>query len=70
MNQINPDYVAFGSRAAMQAEFGTPDYYEGKYLVQPIGAAEFDAEGFKSIREARAYAKEVAAYFGVKVHAY
>lgn len=35
-----PTHIYVGPRAAVMAEVGTPDYYEGKYLVQPYSAAE------------------------------
>ena len=60
------DGVYYGKRDAMIAEVGTPDYYEGRYLVQIVGEGDWDAEGFNNKKEATAHAKYVAAQFSTK----
>lgn len=61
------EYIAYGPRAALQSEVGTPDFYEGKFLVQIIGDGQWDAEGFRNITEARAYAKDLAATYATRI---
>lgn len=53
-------HVYWGHRDAMIAEVSTPDYYEGKYLVQVYGDADWDAEGFSNKRDAEKHARYVA----------
>jgi len=60
------DAVYYGKRDAMIAEVATKDFYEGRYLVEIVGDGQWDAEGFSSIREARKYAKTLAAHYGVR----
>lgn len=61
------DYIAWGPRNAMIAEVSTPDYYEGRYLVQIIGKDTWDAEGFSTLRTAKAHAKYLAKTYNVRV---
>lgn len=65
MAKIEPKvtHIVWGTRAALQSEYATLDVYEGKYLVQPIGDAEWDAEGFPTKAEAKAAAKFLAAIY-------
>jgi len=69
MTTQNPtiDCIAIGPRAALIAEVSTPEFYEGRYLVQIIGDGQWDAEGFSTKREALAAAKHLAAVYGVRV---
>jgi hypothetical protein len=53
MNICEPTQIYAGKREAMTAEIGTPHYYDGAWLVQPTGAATWDAEGFDTIEESR-----------------
>lgn len=59
------EQVVYGKRATLNAEFGTPAFYAGVYLVQPIGNGEWDAEGFATLAAARAQAKDIAKAYGV-----
>ena len=65
MAKIEPKvtHIVWGTRAALLREYATLDAYAGKYLVQPIGDAEWDAEGFASKAEAKAEAKALAAIY-------
>lgn len=66
MSEVSkPQQIAWGTRAAMQAEYGTLPVYKGRYLVQPIGNGNWDAEGFDSKREARAEVKAQVALYSV-----
>jgi hypothetical protein len=55
---VEPTQIYAGRREAMQAEIGTLPCYGGKFLVQLTGGGNWDANGFSTIKEARA---EVAA---------
>lgn len=46
--------IYVGKREAVMAEVGTPDFYKGRYLIQPYGNGEWDAEGYATIAEAEA----------------
>ena len=60
--QMIPTQIYIGKRQAMMAEIGTPHYYDGAWLVQPVGEGTWDAEGFNTLDEAR---KEVEYLSGV-----
>ena len=65
---MNSTEVYYGPRAALQTEICTPEFYEGKYLVQLVGNGMWDAEGFTTIKEARAEVKAlIEAFPGIKV---
>lgn len=55
----SPYEIVAGPREAVMAEVGTPDIYKGKYLVQPVGRENWDAEGFNTMKEARAHIQEL-----------
>jgi len=68
------EYVAFGEIDAMIAEYGACDmggeWFERggyKFAVLPIGEAQFTTEYFETIEDAKACAKEIAAYHGCKI---
>jgi len=63
--EAKPTQIVWGTRAAIQAEYGTLPVYHGKYLVQPTGDGEWDAEGFATKAEAKAEAKALAAVLNV-----
>lgn len=54
---IQIDGIYYGEREAMMAECGTNPVYPGAYLVQIMGDAQWDAEGFDTLEEARESAK-------------
>ena len=51
---MNPTTLYVGTREAVMAEVGTPGYYPGKYLTQPDGDAQWDAEGAATKAEVKA----------------
>lgn len=65
-NIPQPEAIYWGKRDAMAAEVSTPDFYEGAWLVQPIGAETWDAEGFATEAEAREAAQITAEVYGVE----
>jgi hypothetical protein len=52
-NIVVPTELYVGLRDAVIAEVGTPDFYEGKYLIQPAGDAEFLPESADTLKEAK-----------------
>lgn len=67
-NQINPTKLYVGKRDAVIAEASTPEFYEGKYLVQPDGDAQWDAIGCDTKKGLLATIKELRnAYPGIQV---
>jgi len=54
-----PQAVYWGLRDAMHAEVSTPLFYPGKYLVQPVGEHEWDAQGANNLGEVRSIVKEL-----------
>lgn len=69
-----PDYIYMGLRENMIAEVAAFDpteigvsKRECKYLVQPIGEAQWDTQWFPSRKEANAEAKCLADAYAVKI---
>lgn len=55
-----PSELYVGKREAVRAEVGTHDFYEGKYLAQPIGEADFLVVNYLPGRDqAREWAREL-----------
>jgi hypothetical protein len=72
--------IFWGLRLDMVAEVGALDpcnpgggfrpwlnSREAKYLVMPVGAANYDTEAFPTKADARAYATDLAKHNGTKV---
>jgi hypothetical protein len=57
----SPTQIYVGRREAVMAEVSTPDYYPGKYLLQPFDEAgsNWDAEGCDTKRQLK---ELIAAY--------
>lgn len=56
--------IAWGKRDAMIAECSVQEFYTGAWLVQPIGAGMWDAEGYATESEAREAAEYFAHLYG------
>jgi len=54
MTNQDPTELYVGKREAVMAEVGTPSFYEGKYLAQPIGEADFLPEGMNTLKDLKA----------------
>jgi hypothetical protein len=52
--------VAYGSREAMQAEYGTLPCFSAPFLVLPVGAGEYDPVECETLAEAKKAAKFLA----------
>lgn len=64
----NPTTLYVGKREAVIAEVGTLDCYVGKFLIQPCGDENFDAEGADTKAEAKEIIKYLrSVYPGVEV---
>lgn len=74
MTNAKPTTIAYGTRDAMLAEVAAFDprridinARECRYLVMPIGDAQWDTEWFPSLKQARKHAKSLAESYGAKV---
>lgn len=54
----DPTHLYVGLRDAVMAEVGTPDYYEGKYLISPYGDGQYDSEGCNTKAEVKECVRE------------
>jgi hypothetical protein len=68
------EYIAYGSIPAMVAEYAAhdmgADWFKAnqyKYALLPIGPNQYTTEYFRTKADAKACAKEYAAYIGCKV---
>lgn len=66
-----PEAVFYGTVDAMVAEIGAldPRSFDPacRYLVQLVGDAQWDADTFRTKRDARETAKELAKIYGCKI---
>ena len=67
--QNAPETLYCGKREVVIAEYGGMTHiYPGKYLLQPDGNADFDAEGAESVKDMKALIAEFRRQFpGIRV---
>jgi predicted chitinase len=69
MTNEAPTTLYVGTREAVIAEVGGLSHiYEGKYLIQPYGEANYDAVGVNTKKDLKGWVAEYkAAYPGIRV---